>query len=93
MTAKKKHRGPLSVDEMIERAVAAAHPEIAEKWAATGCVVLDAISAKVAAGEAVPNSWLGFARTFSEWHADYLTVTEGSAPPKPPPSMPPKGAA
>ncbi len=77
----KKRRGPPS-DEAIAAAIeASAAPETVERWTTTGHAVLEAIKGKVADGQDIPISWLAFARTFSEWHADYLTATEAGRKP------------
>lgn len=75
----KRTKNP-SVTELAERAEAAVVPETAKRWMEAGEKVLGAISEKVAIGEPIPQTWLAFARTFSEWHADYLTATAGDAP-------------
>jgi len=81
MSEKKKRRGPPSDAAQMAQVESAALPETVEKWEGTGKAVLDAIRERVATGEPIPLSWLASARTFSEWHADYLTATEGHRKP------------
>lgn len=54
--------------------------EVVRAWETTGLEVLGGIREQVRQKQEIPMSWLAFAGTFSEWHADYATATEGRLP-------------
>lgn len=73
-------RGPKSDAEIAKELERAVRNDVASGWVKTGLAVLTKIEAKVAEGADIPISYLSFARAFSEWHSDYLAVTDGQKP-------------